>query len=371
MKVVVVSKSFSKGGSSSGATGLASALDAAGLKVLRCDAYAEQAKRRRAIMRYAERAIERVFFDAETHCIRLGPPTFSLREIYEEHEPDIIQLCDVSGNVIDFSELERVPCPVVHRMSDFWPYHGPAHYASSPKEGSRLAKWLFSKTVYNHGQVPDAVVAPSHWLADTIANPTLKIRVIRNAIPVPSTSGRTLGSAETIRFGFISNKVLDPRKGFLRLRRPLEHLSAGGRSVELNVFGQIRASQKPKLEGVRVVWHGPFGRNELTEVYDSFDILLCPSLLDNSPNVVCEAVAYGRPVIAQSGTGIDSYVAEHFGRLLDFWASPEQLPEFAQACDNIWDGYGAFSTQAVQFAVDALSPVKIGNAYRELYESLV
>ncbi len=371
MKVVVVTKSFSKGGSASGATGVVRALDAAGIEVIRCDAYADPKSLGVSLARFAERVFERVCFDAETHCVRLARPTFDLAMIYEQYRPDIVQLCDVSGNVIGFGDLDNVPCPVVHRMSDFWPYHGPGHYAVSPQDSSVLARWLFNRTVYRDAEFPDVVVAPSHWLAKMLDKSGMQIHVIRNVTPLPSSPTPAIAPGKAVRFGFISNKVLDSRKGFTRVNRCLESLAGRGYKVSLHAFGWIRGSQRPKIDGVDISWHGSFGRDELKRVYESFDILLCPSQLDNSPNVLCEAIAHGRPVIAQSGTGMDSYVTDSFGRLVDFAGSAESIEHFVSACEDVLENYISFSEQATRFAAEALSPVQIGVLYRELYESLL
>jgi hypothetical protein len=79
-----------------------------------------------------------------------------------------VQLCDVSGNVLRLSDVAGMPCPVVHRMSDLWPYHGPAHYAVRPETAPRSARWLMRRTVLAGARLPAARVAPSQWLADVL-----------------------------------------------------------------------------------------------------------------------------------------------------------------------------------------------------------
>lgn len=373
MRITLLTKSFIKGGSASGASNLASALEAAGAEVIRLDAYAAQKGRAIGLARVAERVFERLLFDAETHCARIAPPVFDLPAVYETYRPDVVQLCDVSGNVIRFSDLTRLPCPVVHRMSDFWPYHGPQHYATAPEGHGGLAQWLYRKTIFSGLPIPDMRIAPSQWLADLLArhapDPT-GIRVIRNAVITPHAVQRLQPPAGALRFGFISNTILDPRKGFDTLQPNLDALAEHGIDVSLHLHGQLPEAETPKFERVKITNHGPFQRHELPRVFQSFDILLCPSRLDNSPNVLCEALAHGCPVIAQGGTGMDSYLTEKTGALIDFQTQGVKVESFIAACEKIAAAYNSYSKAATTYATIVLSPQAIGSAYLQLYDEL-
>lgn len=374
MKILIITKSFTKGGSASGASNLLRALEAVGQEVICCDAYANPKGMLGRAARFAERAFERVCFDAETHCLRISSPVFDLPTLIAWHQPDIVQLCDVSGNAIRFSDFDKVPCPIVHRMSDFWPYHGPAHYATEPDQGHWVSQWLLRKTVFSGRYLPDARVAPSHWLADHLGKHTEErhaIHVIRNAVNIPEFVPRKPPRPGTLRFGFISNSVLDPRKGFCKLIPRLQTLSNIGMDVSLHVHGRISDDEKSAASDIEIFYHGAFGRGELQRVFDSFDILLCPSRLDNSPNVLCEALAFGRPVIGQRETGMDSYIEERTGALLNFWTdSSDMHAEFLENSLRIASDYSRFSASAAKYAAHQLSPRTIGLAYLGLYNEL-
>lgn len=375
MKILLVSKSFTKGGSASGASNLLGALESVGQNVIVCDAYAHPKGVFCNIARFVERVFERVLFDAETHCLRLVRPTYNLCALVARHKPDIVQLCDISGNAIIFSDFKTICCPIIHRMSDFWPYHGSAHYATVPGQGNHVSQWLLYKTIFSGESLPDALVAPSHWLADHLDKRRDKfdsIHVIRNAVKIPETIQVPPSCPGMLRLGFISNSVLDPRKGFCRLIPRLQALCSLGLNVSLHVHGRIAENFKAFLSDFEIVYHGTFGRNELHRVYDSFDILLCPSRLDNSPNVLCEALAHGRPVIGQRETGMESYIDDRTGALIDYWTdSYNMITEFIESCLMISSNYFKFSNSASEFAARQLSPHTIGLAYIELYKKLI
>jgi glycosyltransferase involved in cell wall biosynthesis len=372
IRVLLIARSFAKGGAASGAANLEEALRAADLEVRRLDAGEAQARSWRRAARLVERVVERSLYDAEVHCLRLAPPAFDLRALVARHRPDVVQLCDVSGNVLRLADLAGVPCPVVHRMSDLWPYHGPGHYAVRPEAAPRSARWLMRRTVLAGACLPAARVAPSQWLADVLAGGDEGlVRVIRNAVAAPTIAARPQLQRGNVRFGFIARQLANPRKGLAALPPVLAALARTRRGVSLHLFGESGRGAVPRIPGVEVVAHGLFARSELARVFSEFDVLLCPSRIDNSPNVVSEALAHGRPVIAQSGTGMASYVDPTRGALLDFYDVPARVAEaFASACDSILADYAAVACRAAHFARTELAPEVIGRAYVRLYCAL-
>jgi glycosyltransferase involved in cell wall biosynthesis len=367
MKVLVVAKSFSKGGAATGARNTLNSLRRAGAAVVALDGYAAQTGRPIGALRTTERIYERLSHGSDTHCLRLGPPVFDLQALCRVHRPDVIQLCDVSGNTIAFEDLKALPCPVVHRLSDFWPYHGARHYNDRPPRSPSFADRVLRWTLFDGTGEPDFFVAPSQWLADRMQRG--RVQVIRNAVErVPDIAARPR-PAGRLRFGFISNPVQDPRKGLAVVPKALDAVSARTGAVELHLFGKGSDAGVPNTPGLEVIAHPPFGRDTLARVYSCFDILLCPSVLDNSPNVLTEALAHGVPVLAQSGTGMDSYITNEFGALVDFQGSVPS--DIADAVERLVSGYADASAAALRYATEFLGPDRIGDQYLSLYNALI
>ncbi|MDD7971983.1 glycosyltransferase [Roseinatronobacter alkalisoli] len=368
---VLITKTLTKGGAASGARNLLGALRAAGAEVTVLDAYAQMQLHPIRAVRVAERVVERLAQDAETHFLRLGPPTFDLRAVYRQYKPDVIQLCDISANTIRFSDIAHLPCPVVHRMSDFWPYNGAHHYAETPPRQPDLADRMLRRLVFDGRSMPHRRVAPSDWLASRLGGPD--ISVIRNAVAVPTHVDPRSSVEGVVRFGFISGQIMDPRKGYAALPSLLNALAGRvDKRVQLHVFGRNANGNLAQIPGVETIHHPAFSSSDLARVYTSFDILLCPSRLDNSPNVVTEALAHGTPVIGQKGTGMESYIRQDIGGLIDFHRlNGPAVEEFSGVVQAISRNYEQISMQAMRYTRDELSPPVIGKLYLDLYEELL
>ena len=367
MKVLLIAKTLSKGGAASGALNLIHALRSAGADVTALDAGVCMKGHPMTLLRNLERVCERIFYGGETHFLRLGPPVFDLIKLYDRYKPDVIQLCDVSGNIIRFSDIDKVGCTVVHRMSDFWPYNGAHHYSEFFPEKLDFADIMLRKLIFDSSVMPSWRVAPSQWLANLVDGKNIK--VIRNAVVLPSVEPRVDLMRSKLRFGFISAQVMDVRKGFMALPRLLEHFSRKTqRDIELHVFGRKPKNGIPSIKGVYTKCHGVYSRDSLEHVYECFDILLCPSAQDNSPNVLTEALAHGVPVIAQIGTGMDSYIKKDTGALIDFRAVEGDVNmEFSDAVRDVVSDYVNFSAKARLYAATELCPKFIGEQYFKLY----
>ena len=266
MKVLLVARSFTRGGAATGAATLGLALEAAGLDVVRVSA--DGAK---PVWRTTERVIERALFDAETHCLTVGPPSIDLAAKIAEHRPDIVQLCDISANTISTEALASTDVPTVHRMSDLWPYHGPQHYAETAGSAPRLAQSFFKAGSFG-GFTPTARVAPSKWLAETVSG--TRPHIIPNAVVSDKGLRPKALRDQPLRLGFISGKLTDPRKGLARLERVMDTLPQG--LATLHTYG---AGKPPAFVRDNA---GPFEKANRTRVYRDIDVLICPSAQDLS-----------------------------------------------------------------------------------------
>jgi glycosyltransferase involved in cell wall biosynthesis len=234
-----------------------------------------------------------------------------------------------------------------------------------------------------------AAVAPSRWMRDCAADSSVfapdRCFHINNAIeaeiyhPIDKAEAKTsLGispDARTILLGADDNQEL--RKGFrlalgalasLRAMPATKALRREGR-VQIIVFG--RGSSHLEEAGFPVHHLGHIRDDQrMVLAYSAADVLVLPSLEDNQPNIMLEAMACGTPVVSFAVGGMRETVADGVtGRLI----APYDAEALAQAlAEFIGDpgvltrmGIAAREEMAKNFTLD-----RQAERYESLFEDL-
>ncbi|MBO9315376.1 MAG: glycosyltransferase family 4 protein [Chloroflexus sp.] len=169
----------------------------------------------------------------------------------------------------------------------------------------------------------DLVTSPSQFLANLFKEWHIPVQTIRLGLPRESfASIPPVQAGSTIRLGYIGQ--IAPHKGIHLLIRALKRLPANGKSIELRIFGNL--DQHPAYTrslhhliggDPRIHLAGKFSHDQLPNVLEQIDVLVVPSIwYENSPIVVLEARAAGRPVIASRSGGLVELVQDEVDGLL-------------------------------------------------------
>lgn len=126
-----------------------------------------------------------------------------------------------------------------------------------------------------------------------------------------------------------------------------------------------------QLPDVRARWHWLGGRADIPQLMHSHDALIHPSLYEGLPNVVCEALATGLPVLASAVCDHPYLVADgQRGFLFD----PVDAKSIAAAIGKLaaLDGghWRELSRNAREYAVANLGATRMVGAYEALFASL-
>ncbi len=186
------------------------------------------------------------------------------------------------------------------------------------------------------------IVTPSSWLADCARSSSLfqdrRVEAIPNGLdtekykPIERRLARNLlklpQEKHLLLFGAVS-ATSDPRKGFHLLQSALEHLSQSGwqDQIELVVFGSSEPSNPPDL-GFKIHYLGRFYDDiSLALVYAAADVFIAPSIQDNLPNTIMEALACGTPCVGFNIGGIPEMI-EH--KQNGYLAQPYKIEDLAR-----------------------------------------
>lgn len=252
----------------------------------------------------------------------------------EYREANVIHLHWVNQGMLSLSQLQRMVTDnkrIVWTLHDEWPFRGLRHYspigqeADEGKAFTRLDNMVLrqKRDIYSQGHIH--FVGCSRWITELArqAMPAQDVRHINNCIPhdifhpMDKEAMRLrhhLPSGKPLVL-FCSQKVTDRRKGMEYMLQAMQLLSSD--NIGLIVVGQNAALPKTDCP----VYPIPYVNDERTmaEIYASADCFVTPSLQDNLPNTIAEAMSCGTPCVGFDTGGIpemihhlkDGYVARY------------------------------------------------------------
>lgn len=243
-------------------------------------------------------------------------------------------------------------------LHDMWPLTGGCHYSldckayqaecgncpllfdrqgsNNPSDLSR--QQMLEKLKRWSGYDNLRILAPSHWLADLTNGSALfgngknRIGVLPNPIntdvfaPIPKEEARRRldlpNNKPLILFG--AHNVNDPYKGMHYLIDALPILK--GSEIECIIFGGNSNALDSLNFPLKIHSVGSVNSAEtLRQVYSAADLFVTPSIADNYPNVLVEAMACGTPCVGFNIGGIPEIIRHGSSGLIASEVSAEAL----------------------------------------------
>lgn len=264
---------------------------------------------------------------------------FSLNNVgFEIHnhplvqEADLIHLHWINFSFLSINEIERLSTikPVAWTLHDMWAFTGGCHYAGSctnymsrcencyllrlPFIAESILKWK-TRTI---GNSRICLISPSTWMkrmaAQSSLGASLTHYVIPNAIdigkyrPMDKSKIRKkygLHSKDDYYILFGAMDLNDARKGFVHLYTALNKLKNTIPNLHLLTFG----SSNVQFNELNITSFGQINSElEIIEIYNLADVFVLPSVEDNLPNTVMEALSCGIPVVAFDCGGVSDMI---------------------------------------------------------------
>src|SRR5690349_4577462 len=156
----------------------------------------------------------------------------------------------------------------------------------------------------------DEIVAPSGYLVDVFARHGLQARPIPNIVELDRFSFR---ERQPLRPIFLTSRLLEPLYNVPCVLRAFAIIQQRYREATLTVAadGYLRAdlealARELKLQHCEFIGFVPFDR--MPALYDSADIYLSATSIDNMPSSLTESMACGLNVVSTDGGGAIPYI---------------------------------------------------------------
>ena len=275
----------------------------------------------------------------------------------EQLNPDIINLHWIREAFVQIETVSKFQQPVVWTLHDMWAFTGGCHYSwdcdrytascgACPQLGSDknwdLSRWVWQRKAKAWKNSNLTIVTLSSWLAKCAKSSSLfqnsRIELIPNGLdtekyrPINQKVAREIlrlpEDKQLILFGSLQ-ATSDKRKGFHLLQTALQNLSQSGwqDKLELVIFGASQPENPPEF-GFKAHYLGTFSDDlSLALLYSAADVFVLPSVEDNLPNTVMEAIACGTPCVAFKIGGMSDMI-EH--QKNGYLAQPYQIEDLAQ-----------------------------------------
>lgn len=331
-----------------------------------------------------------------------------ITQLPEFKEADVIHLHWTNQAMLSLNDLQKILKSgkrIVWTMHDMWPFTGICHNSADCDHWKKhcgkcpllkkprtkdLSAQIFTKKLKVYQQGNMSLVGCSQWLRGlALQSPLLKgqkVVSIPNPIdtdfyvpagsenmPTADELKRSLGlPTDRKLLLFTAYKVTDTNKGIDYLIESISLLCQENPGMRDKIGIVLAGREAESLRDSFAVPAYPMGyindEKQMRQLYQACDLLLMPTLMDNLPNTIVEAMACGTPCIAFSIGGVPQMIDSGInGYLSDYRNSLD----FAHGIERTLNSqsYPAMCRNARTKAQNSYSEKAVALKYIELYKA--
>ena len=330
---------------------------------------------------------------------------FDITHTPEFKEADVVHLHWVNQGMLSLKSVRKIlrsGKPVVWTMHDLWPATAICHYARAchafktgchdcpllPEHGSKndLSEkiWKRKKQLYHASNIH--FVTCSRWLEGEARQSALmtgqRVTNIPNVIdtrtfrPADRNEARHLARLPEGKrvILFVSQKVTDERKGMAYFVEAMQKLVERHPGMRDDTVVALLGSHSDEVAAQMPVPAYPLGyvadEKSIAAIYNSADVYVLPSLEDNLPNTIMEAMACGVPCVGFRVGGIPEMIDHLRNGYVAHFKDSADLAEGIHWTLCTADP-SALRANAVTKVVQNYSQQSVAMRYIEVYNELI
>ena len=322
-----------------------------------------------------------------------------ITQLPEFQEADVIHLHWINQGMLSLNGIRKILTsgkPVVWTMHDIWPATAVCHYSRGCGQyqtqcdncpllpGDSLSKrvWLRKKQMLSGQRI--TYVCCSEWLAGEAKKSALlkdqRIVSIPNAIDTRLFRPQDKQQArQTLQLPadrriilFVSQRVTDPRKGIRYFVEAVRLLVQQHPEMKNNTGVAILGGYAEEIVSQLALPSFPLGYvsdpSRIVNVYNAADVFVLPSLEDNLPNTLMEAMACGVPCVGFHVGGIPEMIRHQQN---GYVAKELDAADLAQGIRYVLADadYDSLSRECLHHVAQKYSQQSVANRYIEEYQN--
>lgn len=313
-------------------------------------------------------------------------------------QASIIHLHWINFGFLSLKTLEKLFAlgkPVIWTLHDMWSFTGGCHYSrgcdhylshcqycpylrSPGKYDISFDQFEKKRSIYESASL--TLVSPSNWLDHQVKIAGLTRGMPSLSIPncIDTNFFKPADTREArIALGLPPDRKLilfagantqDPRKGFVYFRQALAELDAI--DMEVMIFGKGRPEDFEQMP-VKAHFLGKISDpKQMVNAYNAADMIIVPSLEDNLPNTIMEAMSCGTPAVGFNTGGIPEMI-DHLDN--GFVSVSRSAASIAEGIRWVFeqDTANAISRKAREKVLKCYSEEVVANRYAQLYQTVL
>ncbi|MBQ0058082.1 MAG: glycosyltransferase [Bacteroidales bacterium] len=296
---------------------------------------------------------------------------------------DVIHIHWVNQGFLSIGSLQKIAHSgkrVVWTMHDLWPLDSIYHYEQSDRM-PWLARHTMRRKLKAYGNCGVRFVTCSRWLMNQVTDSPLLAGNSITSIPNPidtaifhASDKKALRSRLSLPADgriilFVSQKLTDERKGARFFIEAVNRLCAepsdDGNPVTVVVLGSHGEDVASAIHTECRVLGYVTDQQRIADIYGAADVFVLPSLNDNLPNTIMEAMACGTPCVGFDIGGIPEMI-DHLQT--GYVARPKDVTDLTDGIRYVLSNSERLSEASVAKVSKVYNQAVVAQKYIEVYE---